>query len=309
MTAPFPFTHPLVLDGFPYEPPPWGGLGYYSASAEPAAVMFDSFAHRVVGALGREFLPVYRMADGEFQFLVGEVDPYPGGGWTEPARLRAKAGRALRRWSRRRAPTVWGESYAAEEHATALELLTAAVADVAREGIIGAYFMARTDRWGEGYLPAMWKWFAEQGITLDADNYVPFYSVYALLAGPRRVELLRGRHVLVVTHLTEARQAAIARGLEREGAASVQFLPISAGRSLFDTVDVGSVQRPVDVALVAAGIGTAAVLRQLAPLKVPAIDCGIAMECFIDPQRRWERPYLIATDRATPDELNRMRRF
>jgi hypothetical protein len=305
----FRWTHPLVLDGFPYEPPPWGHLEFRALSSTPAGPLFDRFADDVIGALGREARPVYRMADGEFQFLLGERDPYPGGGWLQPSRLRARAGRVLRRIRRRPPPTVWGEHYSAAEHRHAVARLTTAIRQVAATGVLGAYFMRRADGWGEGYFPPVCRWLDRQDIGLTASNYIPFYCVYALLTGPRRVELLRDRHVLVVTHLTPARRDAIARGLAAEGVASVQFAPVSADRALFDTLDLAGVQRPVDIALAAAGIGTAAVLTQLAPLAVPAIDCGIVMECFIDDDRRWERPFLVADDRVSAADINRRRRF
>src|SRR5262249_20749194 len=88
-----------------------------------------------------------------------------------------------------------------------------------------------------------------------------------------------------------ARKDAITRGLTSIGATRVSFLPISKSGAMFDTVALGNVDKP-DIALVAGGIGSINIIKQLEPLQIPAIDCGITIECFIDPQRRRERPFL-----------------
>jgi hypothetical protein len=51
------------------------------------------------------------------------------------------------------------------------------------------------------------------------------------------------------------------------------------------------------------------ILDQLEPLGAPSIDCGIVLECYVDPARRWERPFLVGDDRAQPQVLAGNRRF
>jgi hypothetical protein len=89
----------------------------------------------------------------------------------------------------------------------------------------------------------------------------------------------------------------------------VQFIEVSANAAMLDRVDLSGVQRSAELALVAAGIGSVNVLAQLEPLGIPAIDCGIALESYIDPNRRWERPFLIDASRTNADELAHMRQF
>ena len=66
------------------------------------------------------------------------------------------------------------------------------------------------------------------------------------------------------------------------GAGVVQFLPISSSSSMTDRIDVSTIPEPVDVCLVAAGIGSANVLRQLEPAETLAVDIGGLMNCFED---------------------------
>lgn len=299
-----PATAPFVLPGFTYAPPPYGGLSFRYPAATSAAAEYERFRERVAGAVGRSFLPVYRMADGEFAFMVGTRALEPGFRST----LRALP-RRLRQHLRRRTDTCWGETYTASERSVALRRFREALQAVAREGVLAAYFALRHDGWGERYHAPVCDWLAAMGVQLHAGNYTPFYSVYALLCGPGRESVLRGHRILVVTHLTEERRGAIAGALHGEGAADVAFLPVSRSHALLDEVDATRFRGAVDLVLVAAGIGSVSVLTRLSGLGVPCIDCGIALECLIDPARRFERPFLVGDDRADRDTLASRRQF
>jgi hypothetical protein len=282
----FARTQPFSLRGFA-DPVSYGGLAFHVPWRGDLAVRFAAFCDRVQRAAGREFMPIYRMADGEFAFLVGWRAPVRGQGVAD--RMRAAA-EALRRRPFR---TMWGEAYSGHMARRAHERMEAALRIVARQGIIAAYFVRRGDRWGEQYLEPVWRWLDRAHIWLDEHNYVPFYFVYALLSGPCRAALLRGRRVLVVSSLTARRTAAIEGALRGAGVGGVCFKGVSPGRSMLDDIDVGDLVGTVDLALVAAGVGSVNVLAQLEPLRVPAIDCGIWLECLIDPRRRRERPFLL----------------
>jgi hypothetical protein len=311
MTLESRFTHAcsFELPGFTYAPPPYGGLEFRAFDDTPAAHGFENFADRVIRALGRSYLPIYRMADGEFAFLVGERRLRSADGVASVGGVMRRAAAGLARQLRRgRTRTCWGEQYSRRERDEAIDRFAGCLRRVASSGIVAAYFAHRPDGWGESYFSPVCRWFDARGIALDERNYVPFYSVYALLNGPFRAELFGGRSILVVTHLTEARRAAIEAGLKAEGAAEVRFAGISANRALFDTLDVERLDPAVDLALVAGGIGSVNLVDQLAPLSIPCIDCGIGLECLVEPERRWERPFLIDDARVAPAELAERRR-
>lgn len=284
---------PLVLSGFP-EWKPYGGLSFHMPGADPVQDQYDRFRQRVLSAIGREYFPVYRMADGEFSLLVG---------WRAPRGQRPGIARravwAMRELSsllgRRSISTCWGERYSGKMVRIARDRMAAGVKLVASNGVIAAYFARRGDRWGEQYIDPMWRWLDEQGVQLGAANYIPFYCVYALLSGPGKEDVWKGRRVLVATSLAQpGRRDAIVSGLLREGVASVGFVEVSAGASMFDEIELP--REKFDIAVVAAGIGSVNVLRQLEPLKIPAIDCGIVLECLMNPARRRERPFLLSEE-------------
>jgi hypothetical protein len=293
--ARFVSSQSLQLEGFTQQPVPYGGLSARLLSDDALPRQFESFASRIVAAVGREYLPVYRMSDGEFIFMVGWQRPFVNERLL--LRFRSWMSRTRNRVLRRPSPTMWGEAYADSERLAAIQRLETAVRHVALRGILAIYFMRRGDRWNEEFFEPVTSWLDDRRIELTPANYVPLYFAYALMNGPRRTELYSGRRILVVTHLNPERRTAIERGLRMEGAAAVKFLPVSASRAMFDDIDVAPFAGRVDLALVAAGIGSANVVMQLEPLAVPSIDAGITIDCLIDPGRRLERPFLLDDDR------------
>jgi len=284
----------MKIEGFNYPYPPYGGLSFHSLSSASAESQFKAFVKRVYKSLGNSFLPIYRMADGEFAFLLGWRAPF-----TKSKRhglsgsLHQMLGSVLRLIDQRTTTTTWGEAYTHEKKKLALIKMENSIKYVSDKGILALYFYERPDTWGEQYFAPMCNWFEAHNIVINVDNYVPFYFVYALLNGPARKFLYSEKHVLVVTSLSEKRRNAISASLYKEGAASVQFLGISANNSMFDEIDLSTIHRPIDFALIAAGIGSVNILQQLESLAVPCIDCGICIECLIEPERRHERPFLM----------------
>lgn len=289
----------MDLPGFAENPKWYGGLGFRSRISDSMESQYERFRNRVIAAIGREYLPVYRMADGEFGFMAGQRKLM-----RDRASLRRHVINQVRiriRGGSHR--TCWGEEYTAAEMDRGNQVFLRSLERVAERGVIAAYFAVRGDGWGEAYFEPVCDWLDTNHIALNDDNYVPFYFVYAMLNDPRRSELYNGRRVLVVTHLTAERTSALERALLGEGAASVAFVPVSANKSLLDSIDLTTVTDAVDLALVAAGIGSVNILAQLEPLGIPCIDCGISLECLLDETRRLERPFLLGDDRVQA-ELN-----
>ncbi len=298
---------PLDLPGFSYIPAPYGGLGFHSFG-DTAAAMFDAFAQRVVNALGNAYFPIYRMADGEFAFLVGERQAAVREGnaaWLAAKAIVRSGRRAVRGGGLR---TCWGEEYGRRDVISGRARVADTLAKVAAAGVIAPYFLVRPDSWSREYFEPVSAWL-DAHVAVERHNYVPFYAVYALLSGAFRDELFGGRRIVVATHLSNEREVALRRALAGLHVSTVQFIPLSPHRSLFDAVDLSLLSAPVDLALVAGGIGSVNVLAQLAPLGVPAIDCGMFLETLVHPERAWDRPFLVPDARTTPEESRLRRRF
>lgn len=251
---------------------------------------FKSFTDLVEMSIGRSFLPVLRLADGEFLFLFGFQPP--------SFRLGMRYPLALARWicakyrprhelvaggSHARRPLYASGRYSLEEVRRIRDVYARVVSLVSQRGCVAADLSFCAVPFQEQFFPAFKKWISNNHIILTTRNYLPFYFVYALLTGPERGRILRGRRILVIHSAVGEKQESIRSRLLHEGAADVLWQSISAERSLEDMIPVEQFVGRIDLCVFGAGIGKAAILEQLEPLGVPCIDAGYVMEVWADP--------------------------
>lgn len=290
-----PYIIDFVIPGFEKSYPK-GIFKCLSFSERPSEEWFLSFVDEVEKAIGKRFLPIYRMGDGEFIFCVGYRFPHRAPDepvWLYFLRTFRRAVGILRLWLFRRALAMGGKDYVSGNYQfrelRALRVRYAKqLKEIARRGFLALLFTDRIKShrrmaFQQQYIAPVTRWFDAYGIKLNERNYYPFYFVYAMLTSSLRHRIYRGRRVLVVTSYDEAKRDSITKGLEREEVADVQFLPLSQGRSMYDTVDLSTVKRPIDLVLVGGGIGASNILCQLETLNTVTIDAGYIIECLADP--------------------------
>jgi peptidoglycan/LPS O-acetylase OafA/YrhL len=298
-----PATVPFVVPGFERQ---HRREDYVLAPAViDSRAWFDRFATRVEDAVGRRYLPVCRLADGEYEFLFGPTSWNPR---LPPFRRTMSAARAMVwRWRHQRpgfhAETAQGISSGdlTDEECRALRpIVRNDLGEIARHGILAMHLSYGREPFHEAYFPAIRAWVQQGGLAMNERNYVPFYFVYALLRGPRAAGLLGGRRLLVVHSADGAKRAAIRRSLLDLGAADVQWIGVSPNRAFAEQLDVRSLAGRPDLCLVGAGIGKTRVLRQLEPLAVPCIDAGFVFEVWADADRQWDRPFMTPDTAFSP---------
>ena len=123
------------------------------------------------------------------------------------------------------------------------------------------------------------RFLSESEIQLTAENYLPFYCVYAYLSSRRFAELIHGRHLCFVS--SEIDEAACRRWFAQRGSApeiSSVSIPESYLATQWEGVKediLAKVPREAALCLVGAGIGALLVCVDLAERKgVPVIDAG-----------------------------------
>lgn len=263
-----------------------------------------------------QFLPVYRMGDGEYRFALGRRarKPWHQMSLREIARtawvhLTGKAG------VHRSGSTHYGlEEYTREEIAELHPVFVRCLREVAEKGILALGMHANNIY--KDYIVDILNWFDENEIDVRRENYYHVFSMYVLMHGPDRDRLLKNRRVLVVTGLTDSKREGIETGLANVGVADVQFLPISLKKSLKEKLDLSSVKLPIDVVLVGAGVGSASILCQLAPLQTACLDVGFALSTLANPELRWYRTYCVPDSEfditrgrwSPPEELEAQRK-
>lgn len=299
-----PHSIPFTVPGFEEQIGP--NVRTFTPKPIDCEQWFEQFACRIEATIGREFLPVCRMSDGELTFLLGHQPPSHRLPFVKRSMLFAKwLGIGLKGFLGNgfRADTAYGVSsgqYSKAEWRGMRGRYEQDIAKLSQKGIL-ALHLSYTDRpFQESFFPPLKTFFRKAGISLSFQNYCPFYFVYALLVGPRRKAIFEGKHVLIVHSADGDKRQRISESLRREGVASIHWIPISRNKSLFDKLSLDDIPSP-DLALVGAGVGKPNILLQLAPLGVPCIDAGYIFEVWDNPQNVLKRPMT-----GSDETLNRL---
>lgn len=295
-----PYYIDFVIPGFEKSYPK-GLFKVPAFSNRQSEEWFLSFVNKIEESIGNKFLPIYRMGDGEFQVCVGYRHRYrsegePLGNYiymifkTTVVQFR----KTLSQSGFTAKTSLWAGSddFSRQELDFVRTKLQENIRFVAKKGYLALKFScSRDSMFAQHYIIPVSQWLRKMDIRLDDTNYIDVYFVYAMLTGPYRHKIYRGRRILVVTSYNETKREAIEKGLKAEGVADVQFLPLSQGRSMYDDIDLSTINQPVDLVLVGRGIGSADILCQLEPLSTVAIDAGYIIECLAYPELKQKRTF------------------
>jgi len=305
---------PMKLDGFEtlwsgnktYNPEEFFHLSFTEKSFQE---QYDSFKERIFSSIGVKYLPIYRMADGEFKFCLDFLDS------KNPATLKKKL-RLLKRlmssenmygrkldvpkfdilkniFSLRSIMVAHGENYTLREKVSIKKKYIDNLTTIANNGILAVHFMEELN--SDGYvkfIKPMCRWFEKNGIIINNSNYVSFYNVYALLSGYDSVNLFNKRKILIISSDHDGKFMKLNLALTKLGASSVKFYNISPTKSLLEIIDLNLIHHPIDLVLIGAGIGTSNILTQLNKVDTVCIDAGIFLEVLINPYLNSSRFFL-----------------
>lgn len=310
-----PKSHRVLEKSIKYEIP--GFLKHYHSEWKTFAPeeidcqeWFYQFVERIKLSRGTEFLPVCRLSDGEYKFLLGTPPVSPRVPISK--RLYIYAKRYLRRYLKpsgfqaNTRPQVSSGSYSKQEWEKARTLYGEGIKWLAESGILAmhlSYFKRPTI---EHYFKPLKEWLRKEQISLTLENYVPFYFVYALLLGPKSKDILGNQRILVIHSAKDGKRDNIKKSLLHEEAKEVQWLEISASRSLFDKIDISQYIGKIDLCVLGAGVGKVNLFPQLQSLGVPCIDAGYVFEVWADSENRWNRSFCVPDDMMDFDKITFM---
>lgn len=254
---------------------------------------YAEFESRVFGALERhEWLPVYRLSDGEFTFMLGRhFDQLP-----LKRRLVANFKHAVN--SVRFKSNFYSsgrKGYCETYPFWTMPKRRAELAEQLREvGASGMLCFNFSDsEISRPYQDRVLNWLSRRGVEISQRSFYHFYHVYGLLRGPRFLEIIRGRKALVLTADINQRGAKIVENLKKMGAADVQFYATSTCTPMLDRIDLGKLRFKPDVVFIGAGVGASNVALQLKSLSCPVIDAGFVVDVWAEPELAERRPYLV----------------
>lgn len=258
--------------------------------------LLEKFYSDVLEAVDKKkHFPIIRIADGEFQFLLGKNELNLRKPIVTLVRnllgelLRTISGRNFEARSRTYTSGVYNTSDQAHVYAGYSECLKY----VADNGILALYTLIKPNFYTEQYLPRLFDFFENNDIAVDSSNYIPFYFVYIILTNKRYSKIYQNKCVHLITSFNNTRKESIERSLFSLGVRSISWTNISRDKSLFDVIDIDSIDKSTDVVFVGAGVGKVNIFNQLKDFPAVVIDAGYIFEIWQEPQLSKERDYCI----------------
>ncbi len=254
---------------------------------------FEDFCIRIEQAIeSKKYLPVVRLCDGEYIFIIGKNIASKRLSFFKKLKINSKE--FLKQLINYKL-VAGGENryksgtYTANERKVFLQTYLDNIRDISKSGIMALHLSWGNVPFTEGLWPKLKKHFDQNNIFIDSNNYVPFYFVYALLAGSKSKLIFENKNILVINGAKDEKRESIINQLYKRGVKKVIWKTISTDRSLFDKLDFDIVDLNVDLVLVGAGIGKLNILKQLSVLNVPCIDIGFYFEILANEKLKFER--------------------
>jgi hypothetical protein len=260
-----------------------GRLDAWSFVSVDPMSWFSQFRRNALESIGNRYLPVYRMADGEFRFLMGrKYNIYNRPLWKE---LVAVSSEKLRLKNPDSWKTSWGESYSPAEAESLRESLLSKIRFIAECGFLACYINDNGLNAFTEYNRHIQPYFCKEGVPFHDQNYVPFHFVCALLVNEGWEEFYEGRKILIVSGTDDSTEIKLGDRLRKFGAKNIEFLRVSKTSAMKDKINLNSIHNRPDICLVAAGVGAANIIAQLEDLRTLVLDIGGYINCLVDPSR------------------------
>lgn len=258
-----------------------GDLIAYSWTDTDAHTLFAKFKKKVVDSIGKYYLPVYRMADGEFHFLLGNVYNI-----NHPKRIRYFAyfikSKLKELFFGSHIVTSWGEKYDGTEVKKLKLKYINDINELLNRGILCPYLYDNPKNIYVHYNRKFFKYLNNIKPLINEQNIYPFHFPMLALSNQGWKVFIENRKILIISGNLENRKLEIKSTLIALGATQVGFYEISKTKSLKDQVlrDKIKDSSTYEVALVAAGIGALNIISQMTWFKGPVIDIGGFINVF-----------------------------
>jgi hypothetical protein len=252
-----------------------GELLVYSIESVDVEDWFRRFRQILLDAVGKTYKPIYRMADGEYQFLMGKkYNPY------SPRRIRYFFSYLLHKTKElltgASVKTSWGEMYHGEALVKLRRKYIQELNDLLSCGILCAYFYENPKNSFVHYNKYFLNFFQKNNLTLNQNNLFPFHFPFFALSNNGWQDFIVNRRILIITGNLENKKGDLEKNLKELGSAKVGFIEISPNSSMTDVISLKDKEymSEYEIAFVAAGIGSLNIISQMKCFKGPVIDVG-----------------------------------
>jgi hypothetical protein len=261
--------------------------------------LLEKFYTKILSSIEtKKHLPIIRIADGEYQFLLGKNE----------FNLRKpiyKLGiHILRQFFEKifnlqfeaKSRTYTSGVYSKDDMTSVKNKYADCLHHISKNGIIALYTVIKPYFYTEQYLPKLFKFFKFKEIELTSSNYMPFYFIYILLTNKKYADLYKDKNIHLITSFNSVRKEKIEHSLNLLKPKSISWTKISRDKSLFDKVNIDSISDEIDIIFIGAGVGKVNIFNQLKNKKCLIIDAGYIFETWENPQLVNERDYCRITN-------------
>ena len=164
LKAKLKYETPLLLEGFEKLIAKVNNRNWTGDPKHLYQLMFDQrtaqqeyeiFSQRAIDAIGKHYLPIYRMADGEFEFCLHKKR------WNFEYVLRKMVlGSSMLK-------TCWGEVYLNDEYENAYSILLNSLKELSKKGILAMHFL-KNSYYKDSV--KMMDWFDVNKIEINSNN-------------------------------------------------------------------------------------------------------------------------------------------
>jgi hypothetical protein len=246
----------------------------------------------------KKHLPIIRVADGEFQFLLGKNEFNTRKPFLKLIihMVRQYAEGIFKPKFEAKSRTYTSGIYSSSDRENVKEQYAKCLRHISNNGILALYTIIKPKFYTEQYLPKLFSFFDSENIHLNKDNYVPFYFIYIILTNPKYSYVYKDKNLHLITSFNMKRKLSIESTMKSLGVKSVSWTQISRDKSLFDKIDESKISDNVDIIFVGAGIGKVNIFNQLKNTQSLIIDAGYIFETWEDPSLVSERDYCETSD-------------
>jgi len=250
-------------------------------------------AKKISKSIGKEFLPIVRVSDGEFNLLLGEQ--LPGPWWPIAMRIRKVYGLITRKFVN--AKSFSNANYSGSNVVSALEVKRIQESSIEglrlimEKGVLAAHLSLTIHPFQADYLLPLFSMLKKNEIDFTSKNLVPFYFIYPLVLSSYGDFFFQNRSVMIIHSATGDKKNRIIKAVEARSAKKVIWVSISHDRTFYDEVDIEGYVGKADIAFIGAGVAKLILIQQLTVLNIPVVDIGFVFEVWNNPDLSNERPF------------------
>ncbi len=256
--------------------------------------LLDAFYKKIDNLIGRkEHFPIIRIADGEFQFLLGKNEFNLRKPFYKLVihLIKQLFEKIFKPKFEAKSRTYTSGVYNHSDRYNVKNQYSECLKYISEEGVLALYTTIKPGFYTEQYLISLFSFFEKKNININENNYIPFYFIYIILTNKKYSNIYKDKDIHLITSFDNERKRKIEQTLKSFGAKSVTWTKISRDRSLFDIVDLDGISKNVDVVFIGAGIGKVNIFNQLKKFPAIIIDAGYIFETWENPDLIKERDY------------------